>query len=157
FYYLACGRHLAWGYVDHPPLIAVVAAIARALGASRFALRILPVLAHVGLVLVTARLARRLGGGAAAQALAAIAAAAAPVSLGSAAILNMNPFDQLLWASAVLVLAGILARDEPAIGAWAGFGALVGLGLLTKHSTAFFVVATLAGMALGGARRRFAS
>ena len=22
-YYLACSRHLGWGYVDHPPLIAV--------------------------------------------------------------------------------------------------------------------------------------
>ena len=24
-YYMACGEHLAWGYVDQPPLIALVA------------------------------------------------------------------------------------------------------------------------------------
>lgn len=28
-YYLACGEHLDWGYVDQPPLIALVAWIAR--------------------------------------------------------------------------------------------------------------------------------
>src|ERR1700693_3989319 len=25
FYYLLCGRHLAWGYVDHGPIVAVQA------------------------------------------------------------------------------------------------------------------------------------
>jgi glutathione S-transferase len=30
-YYLACARHLAWGYVDQPPLIALVAWLERAL------------------------------------------------------------------------------------------------------------------------------
>jgi hypothetical protein len=28
-YYLACSRHLAWGYVDHPPLIVFIAWIVR--------------------------------------------------------------------------------------------------------------------------------
>src|SRR5437773_5130479 len=28
-YYLACGEHLDWGYVDQPPLIALVAWMAR--------------------------------------------------------------------------------------------------------------------------------
>ena len=27
-YYLACSRHLAWGYVDQPPLIAVITWVA---------------------------------------------------------------------------------------------------------------------------------
>lgn len=27
-YYLACGEHLDWGYVDQPPLIALIAWIA---------------------------------------------------------------------------------------------------------------------------------
>src|ERR1039458_9940908 len=30
-YYLDCAQHLAWGYVDQPPLIALVAKIARTL------------------------------------------------------------------------------------------------------------------------------
>jgi hypothetical protein len=42
-YYAACGEHLAWGYVDHAPLIAVVSRVTRAvLGDSLFALRFSP-------------------------------------------------------------------------------------------------------------------
>ena len=39
-YYIACGEHLAWGYVDQPPLIAFIAWFARhSLGTSLFAAR----------------------------------------------------------------------------------------------------------------------
>ena len=42
-YYLACSRHLAWGYVDQPPLIAVITWLARLLlGDSLIALRFFP-------------------------------------------------------------------------------------------------------------------
>src|SRR5712692_2708143 len=45
FYYIACGRHLAWGYVDHPPLVALLADLGRALfGNSLAGLRALPAL-----------------------------------------------------------------------------------------------------------------
>ena len=39
-YFLDCGRHLAWGYVDHAPMIGLVSRIALALGGSdRYHLR----------------------------------------------------------------------------------------------------------------------
>src|SRR5215475_7795617 len=45
-YYLACGEHLDWGYVDQPPLIALVAWIARHLfGDWLVGLRFFPALA----------------------------------------------------------------------------------------------------------------
>jgi hypothetical protein len=44
-YYLDMARHLAWGYVDCAPLVAVYARIALALGGSLAALRIIPALA----------------------------------------------------------------------------------------------------------------
>src|SRR6266403_1432387 len=44
-YYAACGEHLAWGYVDHAPLVALASRISRGLfGDSLFALRLLPAL-----------------------------------------------------------------------------------------------------------------
>jgi hypothetical protein len=50
-YYMACGEHLAWGYVDQPPLVAFVAWLARhTLGTSLFATRLLPVLAGAAVV-----------------------------------------------------------------------------------------------------------
>src|SRR6185437_1810731 len=45
-YYLACGEHPAWGYVDQPPLIAWIAwLLQHTIGTSLWALRLLPALA----------------------------------------------------------------------------------------------------------------
>ncbi len=45
-YYLACSHHLAWGYVDQPPLIAVITWLERVtLGDSLSALHFLPAVA----------------------------------------------------------------------------------------------------------------
>ena len=64
-YYLACGRHLAWGYVDQPPLIALAAALTRVLfGESLKAIRFLPAVAGGATVLLTGLIARELGGAA---------------------------------------------------------------------------------------------
>src|SRR5579863_7809362 len=73
-YYLACGRHLDWGYVDQPPLIAVIAwLLQHTLGQSVLAIRLLPALAGAFEVILTALIARELGGGRVAQWLAALA------------------------------------------------------------------------------------
>src|SRR5881227_2478395 len=78
-YYLACSRHLDWGYVDQPPLIAVLTRMMRAvLGDSLAAIRFLPAVAGAAEVLLTAIIARELGGGAFAQGLAALSVLVAP-------------------------------------------------------------------------------
>src|SRR5882757_2579136 len=60
-YYLACSRHLDWGYVDHPPLIALITWIERSmLGDSLPAIRLLPALAGAAEVLLTGLLTREL-------------------------------------------------------------------------------------------------
>ncbi len=78
-YFLACGEHLAWGYVDMPPLTALQAWLARTLfGDSMLAIRLFPALAGAGLVLLAGSLARQLGGRRFAQGLAALAVLVAP-------------------------------------------------------------------------------
>src|ERR1700691_5881170 len=78
-YYLACSRHLAWGYVDQPPLIALIAWMVRStIGDSMLSIRLLPAMAGAGEVFLTALIARELGGKRVAQFLAALAAAVAP-------------------------------------------------------------------------------
>jgi len=63
-YYWDCANHLAWGYVDHPPLsIALLAGWKSVFGDSLLSLRILPALAGGALILLVARLAARMGGG----------------------------------------------------------------------------------------------
>ena len=45
-YFISCARHLAWGYVDQPPLIAVITKIALGLfGDSLYGIRLLPAIA----------------------------------------------------------------------------------------------------------------
>ncbi|KAB2957627.1 MAG: glycosyltransferase, partial [Thermoanaerobaculia bacterium] len=52
-YYLSCSRRLAWGYVDQPPLVALLAALVRAVaGESLVALRALPAAALAATVLL---------------------------------------------------------------------------------------------------------
>ena len=76
FYYLASGRRLAWGYVDHPPLTPVLYRFSDAVfGHSVFALRIVPAVLHGVAVVLVALLARELGGSLRAQLIAALGTA----------------------------------------------------------------------------------
>ncbi len=152
FYYLMCGRRLAWGYVDHPPVIAAIAAFTeRVLGGSIAAVRLPVALAHALLVVVAGLMARQFGGGRGAQVLAALAVLAGPVYLGGASTLNMNPIDQLLWSLCLLLMVRAFATDRSPN--WLLFGLIAGIGLMTKHSTAFFLAATLAGIVVSPQRR----
>jgi hypothetical protein len=154
-YFVACSKHLAWGYVDQPPMIAVLIRIARHLfGESLFALRIFAVLGHAGVVLLTAAIARRLGGNTLAQTLAAICAALAPIWLSVGHIMTMNVFEPLFWMGCVYVTLIILDGGPEKL--WLVFGLLAGLGLENKHSTLFFGVAFVIGMLMTKERRHFA-
>src|SRR5437870_8717069 len=77
-YFLDCGRHLDWGYVDHAPMIGLVARLALLLGGSLHVLRLIPAVAGALLVALTVVLARELGGRRFAPGLAGLAVIAAP-------------------------------------------------------------------------------
>src|ERR1700744_2770286 len=63
FYYLACGHHLAWGFVDHGPIVAVQARVGEILfGKSVFGIRVLSAIAGAVMVLLTGLIAWALGG-----------------------------------------------------------------------------------------------
>jgi len=135
-YFLDCARHLDWGYVDCAPLVAVYAKIALLLGGSLPALRILPMLAGAAMVALTILLARQLGGGTFAQALAGLGIIIAPVHLMIDSILSMNAFEPLFWMGCAYILVRIIRGGDPRL--WIVFGVLAGLGLENKHSTLFF-------------------
>lgn len=153
-YFLDCGRHLDWGYVDHAPMVALMARLALLLGGSLPAVRLMPALAGAGLVAITMLIAWRLGGDRFAQGLAGLAVAVAPVFLAGASLMTMNIVEPLFWMGAAYVLVRILDGGDPR--AWLAFGAVLGLGLMNKHSTAFFGTAIGAGILLTPARRHLA-
>jgi hypothetical protein len=156
FYYLACGRHLAWGYVDHPPLVAAVAfASTSLLGDSPLAVRLFSLLCSFGTILVAGALVGRLGGGRFAQVIACLAIAVAPHYLNVFHMLSMNSIEIFLWT-----LGGYLAVDAIQGGrraTWLAFGVVCGIGLLNKHSMLVFGAGITAGLLLSRARRSLAT
>ncbi len=150
-YYMAAAQHLSAGYVEFPPFVALVAAFSRAvLGSSVLAIRLLPALAGVVMVLLTADLVAELGGGLLAQVLAAVAIAFCPVFIGTSGLLTMDIFDQVWWTLAAWVLVRLIRQHQTRL--WLAFGLVVGLGLLTKLTMAFFVMALLLGLLLSEQR-----
>jgi len=144
-YYLACGQHLAWGYVDHPPLIALLAAASRAvLGESLNAIRFLPAVAGAATVLLTGLLARELGGGRVAQTTAALAVLVAPGFLATDSFLSMNAYEPLFWIGCALLVIRIVRTGNQRL--WLWFGLLAGFGLLNKHSMLIFGFGLVAGL-----------
>jgi hypothetical protein len=146
-YFLACGEHLAWGYVDMPPLTAVQAWTARTIfGDSLYAIHLFPALAGAGLILIVGAIARQLGGGRFAQGLAALAALVAPGWLALDAYLSMNSIELLLVAGLSLVMIRMLRTGNTKL--WLVFGLLAGIGLLNKHTILLFSFAFIAGLLL---------
>lgn len=151
-YYVACSRHLDWGYVDQPPLIAVVTWIVRAvLGQSLWAVRLLPAVAGMAEVLLTALMARELGGKRSAQALAALAALIAPGVLAADGLLTMNAFEPLFWVGCAYLLIRLIKTKDTKL--WIWFGVLAGFGLENKYSMAIFGAGLVLGLALTSERR----
>ncbi|HEV2425074.1 MAG TPA: glycosyltransferase family 39 protein [Terriglobia bacterium] len=151
-YFVDLSRHLDWGYLDAPPLIAGIAAAARTtLGTSLLGLRFLPALAGAVKVILAGLIARELGGKRFAQALAAVAVLAAPAFLGADHLLTMNAFEPVFWTGCAYFL--IRAVKTASRSAWIGFGILAGLGLENKYSMFFFLSGILLGLLLSSGRR----
>ena len=151
-YYLACSEHLDFGYVDQPPLIAFVTWVARHLfGESLLGLRLLPAVAGAATVWLTGKLAREMGGGVFAQALAALAVIAAPIYLLLHHWLTMNAFEPLIWLGCAWCIVRAINQSEPRY--WLWFGVLLGLGMENKYSTAFFALAVFVALLLTPQRR----
>jgi len=155
-YYLDCARHLAWGYVDHPPLSVAVLWLVRATaGDSLVALRLLPALAGCVTLVLVALMARELGGGRIAQGLAALAALVAPVYLAVGAFYSMNAFEPMFWALAAWLLLRLHNDGSPRL--WLLLGVVMGLGLLNKISMSWFGVGLVVGLVLTPQRRWLAT
>ena len=155
-YYLACADHLAWGYVDHPPLSIALLWVSRHLmGDSLAAVRLLPALSGAATIVVAALLVREMGGRRAAQILAGCCAMAAPLLLGFDSVFSMNSFEILLWNVAFYLF--VRATDSGETRNWVFLGLVLGLGLLNKISVLWLGAGLAAGIVLTPARRALAT
>jgi hypothetical protein len=151
-YYLACSEHLAWGYVDQPPLIIFICWIGRhTLGTSLPALMLWPALAGAGRIVLTGAFARELGARKFGVGFAAVLAATPGVWYVIDHQIAMNALETLFWTGCALAILRMIRTDNPKW--WLAFGAISGLGLENKYSVAIFAFALLLGLLLTPQRK----
>jgi hypothetical protein len=151
-YFLACAEHLAWGYVDQPPLIAFITWFARhVFGDGLLGLRLLPALAGAGLVWLAGKITREMGGGRFAQTLAAVAVLVVPSYMILQHWMTMNAFEPLMWMGCAWCVIRVINSGDPRY--WVVFGLLVGVSMENKYTIAFFAAAILIGLAATRERR----
>src|SRR5712692_1755858 len=154
FDYMACGDHLAWGYVDQPPLVPFLIKLSRlVLGDSLRSIRIVPALATSASVILTAMMARELGGRRFAILLSALAFIAVPFYLNDGSVMTTNCLEPLLWMGCVYFAILAIKRDDPRY--WLWFGVVAGVGLEEKYSIAVLGFCIVVGLLLTEQRRAF--
>ncbi|HTU59806.1 MAG TPA: glycosyltransferase family 39 protein, partial [Polyangiales bacterium] len=144
FYYLACSRHLAFGYVDHPPLIAAVTAlVTSALGSSLYALRFVPALCAGAIAWLSGACAAELGARRFGQLAAALTLSIAPLIAAFCSFLSMNALDVVVWGLSFWLALRLLR--EATLMRWLSLGLVLGIGLENKLSVLWLG----AGLAVG--------
>jgi hypothetical protein len=138
-YFLACGWHPDFGYVDQPPLVPLIAAATQVFGVNIWLLRLPATIAAIGLVFLAASFARLLGGGGRAAAFAAIAAGIAPGLAGLTSHLTTSTFEPIAWTGAAFLLTRALLHDRRSDLIWTGV--LAGMAMEAKWGIAAWLVA----------------
>ena len=154
-YFIVCGRHPDFGYVDQPPLVPLLAAATQFSGPSLLLLRAVPALCAAAAVYVSCALARELGGGRFAQALAALVVFLTPVLMSFG--MKVSTDEIALWAWPLAALAVLRVANGAGPRWWLVAGAATGIALEAKYSAVFFALALLAGLLLAPQRRALAS
>jgi 4-amino-4-deoxy-L-arabinose transferase-like glycosyltransferase len=144
-YYAVAGKHLQGGYVEFPPVTALLSALARVLfGWSLVGFRAFAIVAGAGTIVVAALVARELGGGRRAQVLAGAAVGFSPLLVATNGLFQPVSFDQLTTMTALwLALRLALGR-----GSWLLLGIAAGVGLETKYTIAVVLILLVVGVAV---------
>ena len=145
-YTMALSRHLAFGYVDLPPLVPALVALSRALlGESLLAMHIVPALAGAGTLVFVCLIAKEFGGKTFAVTLSALAFIVVPLWLIFDSIFCYDSVDQLVLAGFLYTLIRFLRSGNRKL--WILLGLIAGIACLTKMTILFlgpgFLVALL--------------
>jgi hypothetical protein len=138
-YYIDSGRHPAFGYVDFPPVVPLLARLETdLLGTSPWKLRVFPTLLGGLMVALSGAYVRRLGGSLRLQAIALLIAMAAPYFLGANWVFQTVTFDEATWMLALYWLLCLVIDGRPRY--WVYLGLTLGIGLEVKFTIIGLVV-----------------
>ncbi len=140
-------RHLEWGFVAYPPLTPFMGRVSLFLfGVSLIGVRFFSVVALSIAVFVSGLMAQELGGKRRAQILSAIAVAIVPIVVLQTNVLQYVSFDYLWGVLLTYFLIRLIRSDNPRW--WFAIGTVIGLGLMTKYTMAFFAITMVGGLLL---------
>jgi hypothetical protein len=149
-YFLVAGEHAAFGYVDQPPLIPLLAHLMDWLGGgSLVVLRLPSAIAAAAVVLFTGLIAHELGATRRAQVLAAGCMGAGAVTYAVGHLMSTSTYDLLAWTVVSYLLVRAI-RDDGRI--WLLAGLVAGIGMQVKLLMAFFLLSLAAGLLISGPR-----
>ena len=152
YLYLAEAHHVAWGYMEVPPLLSVFAWITNLFGASMFWIRIWPALFGALSFLLVGRIILSLGGRAFALVLGWL-----PFMIDGYMRLFFlfmpNFLDVFFWTLIAFCIIRFIQTQQIKWLYW--FGVAVGLGMMSKYSVAFYTASILGGILLTRQRRIF--
>jgi 4-amino-4-deoxy-L-arabinose transferase-like glycosyltransferase len=151
FYFIACGRHPAWGYTDQPPLAPWIAALSQAAFGSLRGLRLVPALSSTAAVVLTATAAGMLGGGLYARWLAGLAALVCGSLQTPGAFFVTDTLQVPAWLAAALCV--IKAERDGEQRWWYAAGAIGGVAFLDKYTVALYLASLALGLALSPQRK----
>lgn len=154
-YFIVCGRHPAFGYVDQPPLIPLWAALSQAFGENLVILRLPAAMCAAATVYVACAFVRLLGGGRFAELLAGVAVGFAPMFLGLDYTLNTSIAEPLAWTLVAYLVARRIVLDDRAAIVW--LGVVVGVALECKYAIPFYLIALAVALLLTPQRRILAT
>ena len=154
-YFLAAADHLDWGYVDFPPLIALVGWLLRhSTGVSLIAIHTVGALAGAATVFLTGMIARELGAGVYGIALACTGFMAAAAFWVMQHLFSMNMFEPLLWMALACIVLRLINTGNQRL--WLWFGVIAGIGMENKYSIAIFGFALVVALLFTPQRRALA-
>jgi 4-amino-4-deoxy-L-arabinose transferase-like glycosyltransferase len=145
-YTIALSKHLAFGYVDLPPLVPALLALSRAIfGESLLGLHIVPALAGSATLVFVCLITKEFGGKLFAISLSALGFIIAPVWLALNSRFTYDGFDQLVLAVFLFVLVRYIRTGNKKL--WITLGLVAGIACLTKMTILYlgpgFLVALL--------------
>ena len=150
-YFIICGQHPQWNYVDQPPVAPMLAAASQVFGPSLVLLRAVPALFAGAGIYVTCLLAVEFGGAVYAQVLAAMVVFFLPVLTDFGMKLSPDMVGLWSWPLITLWIVRLTKGANPRL--WVAIGVLIGVSIQSKYSVVFFAAALLIGLLLTPQRR----
>ena len=143
--YLAEGHHLAWGFMEVPPVLSLFAWLIHFLGDGMFWIKFFPSLIGAAIFIICGKIVLSLGGKTFALILLFLPFIFG-VYLRLFFLFQPNPPENLCWT---LIAFSIIRFVQTKENKWLYlFGVSVGIGMMSKYSVAFYTASILLGLLL---------